>query len=275
MATRLALAQMLVEGGQKDRNLTRAAAMIQEAAANGADIVLLPEAMDLGWTHPSALEQAEPVPDGKTFRFLAAAAGDNHIHVCFGLIEKAGDKTYNSAVLIDSDGNLLLHHRKINELEIGHRYYAQGDRLNVCHTRFGTIGLLICADAFAKDRVLSRSLCYMGADILLSPSSWAVPRDHDNTMEPYGGLWERVYRDVAQEFSVWIAGVSNVGVIDAGPWRGHNCIGCSQVTDASGRRIVFGPYGADAETILYVNVDLTERPARGCGWHDHWERQRR
>ncbi len=273
MTFTLALAQMIVKGGDKARNLAHATEMIQEAARAGADLVLLPEAMDLGWTHPSALTQADPIPDGETCLRLRTAARDHRVFVCSGLTEKAGDKIYNAAVLIDAAGNLLLRHRKLNELEIGHPYYQQGDRLNVCQTKFGTIGLMICADAFAKDQVLTRSLCYMGADIILSPSAWAVPPNHDNEREPYGGTWERVYCPVAKEYAVWIAGVSNVGTMTAGPWEGHNCIGCSQVVDPTGKQVVFGPYGAEAETILYVSVQPVERPTRGCGWFHYWAQQ--
>ncbi len=270
MTFTLALAQMLVKGGDRAGNLARATRMIREAGAAGADLVLLPETMDLGWTHPSALSEAAPIPDGETYQCLRSAARENGVFVCSGLVERDGENIYNAAVLIDAEGRHLLRHRKLNELEIGHPYYQQGDRLNVCPTPFGTIGLMICADAFAKDQALTRSLCYMGADVILSPSAWAVPPDHDNEKEPYGGLWERVYGAVAKEFAVWIAGVSNVGEMTAGPWQGHHCIGCSQVVDPTGRRVVFGPYGADAETILYTEIEITKRPARGSGWFRYW-----
>ena len=62
---KLALLQMHVEGGDRSRNLARAGELIAGAAASGADLALLPEAMDLGWTHPAARQQAEPVPDGE------------------------------------------------------------------------------------------------------------------------------------------------------------------------------------------------------------------
>ena len=58
---KLALAQMNVVGGDRSANLNHAGEMIREAAENGAQVVLLPEAMDLGWTDPSALTDAEPV----------------------------------------------------------------------------------------------------------------------------------------------------------------------------------------------------------------------
>ena len=172
---RLAIIQMYVEGGELDINLKHAVERIGEAAHNGADIALLPEVMDLGWTHSSALKLAYPIPGGMTFNVLAEAARKNKIYVCAGIVEKDGDKIYNTAVLIDNQGNLLIKHRKLNELDIAHDLYEQGDRLNVCHTEFGTIGIHICADAFATEMILSRALGYMGADIILSPSSWAVP----------------------------------------------------------------------------------------------------
>jgi predicted amidohydrolase len=266
----LALIQLPVEGGNRSKNLAEAEAAVARAVREGAQVVLLPEAVDLGWTHPSALSEAQPIPEGETCRRLSALARDHRVYVCSGLIEKDGGQVFNSAVLIDPQGRVVLRHRKINELEIGHPYYSLGDRLNVYRTEFGTIGLLICADAFAKDQALLRSLAYMGADVILSPSSWAVKADHDNQKEPYGGLWRGVYIPVAKEFSVWIASASNVGWMTAGPWEGWKAIGCSMVVDHRGEVVTSGPYGVDAGAILHVTVDPVRRPAQGNGWFSHW-----
>ena len=59
----LALAQMLVTPGDVAGNLARAEQRIASAAAQGADIVLLPEALDCGWAHPSARELAGAIPE--------------------------------------------------------------------------------------------------------------------------------------------------------------------------------------------------------------------
>jgi predicted amidohydrolase len=251
---RLAMAQMLVEGGKKAENLARAEKRIAEAAANGAKVVLLPEALTLGWTHPSASTGAEPVPEGEGCQRLAQAARTHQVYVCGGIIERAETDVFNSAVLLGPDGQLLLHHRKINELDIGREYYEPGDRLLVCRTPLGPFGVMICADAFAPGQVLSRSLAMMGAKIILSPCAWAVPADHDNHREPYGQLWRDHYAPVARDFGIWIAGASNVGVLDQGPWAGRKCIGCSLLMGPGGKEIMMGPYGADAETILYANI---------------------
>jgi len=263
---KLAVVQMSVECGNREKNLRHAEELIAAAAANGAAVALLPEAMDLGWTHPTAADQASAIPTGDTCRALRSAAWKHKIFVCAGLIERDRDTTYNSAVLISRTGKVLLHHRKLNELEIGFPYYGQGNMLNVAHTELGAIGLLICADANAEHYCLSRALCYMGADIILSPAAWAVPPGHDNVKEPYGDTWRRSYVPIAREYKVWYCGASNVGPICGGPWDGWKDIGCSLVIDPDGREVVQGPYGENAETILYVDVELKPRPARGCAW---------
>ncbi len=263
---RLALVQMYVEPGSLQKNLDHAKELISEAAISGADVVLLPEVMDLGWTHPSARQLADSVPGGVACSVLCKAAIDNNVFLCAGIVEKEGDNIYNCAVIIDNHGKVLIKHRKLNELDIAHSVYDQGDRLNVCQTPWGTFGLLICADANANDHVLTRSLGYMGADVILSPSSWAVPPDHDNVKEPYGDTWRKAYMPVAKEFGVWIASASNVGPVTEGPWKNWNCIGCSLVVAPDGVELLMGPYGKTAEKILYCNINPIPRPARGTGW---------
>lgn len=268
---KLALVQMKVIGGDRKANLDHAKEMIDEAVANKADVILLPEAMDLGWTDPSALTEAQPIPEGQTSQLLIRLAKKHGVFICSGLIEKDGDKVYNSAIIVDPSGKIILTHRKINELDIGHPYYALGHKLNVCQTPFGTIGLLICADANMNNQTLTRSLAYMGADVILSPSSWAVPADHSNVEDPYGSTWENAYMPVAKDFAIWIASSSNVGKMTAGPWKNWNGIGCSLVIDPKGEIAMKGPYGADADTILYVDIDPVPRPAQGTDWNEYWK----
>ena len=271
---KVAMVQMEVEAGKLDANLARAKERIATAAQHGAKIALLPEVMDLGWTDPSARELAYEIPDGKTCKALRDAAKQNNIYVCAGIVEKDGDKRYNAAVIIDPAGEVILKHRKLNELDIAHDVYAQGDGLNVVHTPLGTMGLYICADATASGNALSEALGYMGADLILSPSAWAVPPDYDNVATPYGGTWRNVYEPVSSRFNLWVISVSNVGKIEKGPWKDWDCIGSSLVYDADGKEVLQGPFGAKADTILYVDVTLKDRPARGTAWHDYWGKQR-
>lgn len=245
---------MRVEGGCKEANLRRATDRIAEAVGQRAQVVVLPEAMNLGWTHPYARTSADEIPGGLSCEMLCQAARRHRVYVCAGLAERAGDKLFNSAILIEPGGKVILHHRKLNELDIGRELYAIGDRLGVAPTPFGTFGVMICSDAFAPGQVISRTLGLMGADIILSPCAWAVPAEHDNQQEPYGKLWLDNYCPVARDFGLWIFGVSNVGWLTDGPWKGRKCIGCSLAIGPGGKQVVMGPYGEAAETILYVDI---------------------
>lgn len=144
---RIGMAQMLVAGGQPAANLDRADEAIRAAGSKGCRLIVLPECMDLGWTDPSARRLAQAIPGPHSER-LAQSAKQTGMFVVAGLVERAGDQLYNAAVLIDPRGQILLVHRKINELDIAHDLYAIGDRLAVAQTELGTLGISICADNF-------------------------------------------------------------------------------------------------------------------------------
>jgi predicted amidohydrolase len=249
---RLTIGQMLVEPGNKAANLARAERCVLES--RDTDVVLLPEALTLGWTHPSALTEADAIPDGPSCQRLRAAARKRGVFVCAGLVERDSDKIFNAAVLIDPSGRVLIHHRKIYELDIAHSLYSRGDRLSVVETPFGRIGVMICADGFSPGQSISRSLALMGARYILSPCAWAVPAEHDNDREPYGKLWVDNYGVVTKAFEVTIAGASNVGPITAGPWQCRKCIGNSLVIGPGGQELGRGPYGENAETMVRVEI---------------------
>jgi predicted amidohydrolase len=267
---RIGLGQILVEGGRAGANIARAVAMVRRAAEAECQIVVLPECLDAGWTHPAAVELAEPIP-GRTSDALASAAAAHSMYLVAGLTEREGDRIYNAAVLIGPEGRILLQHRKLNELDIAHSLYANGDRLGVAHTPLGTLGVTICADNFPESLVFGHALARMGCQLLLSPCAWAVDADHDNGREPYGDLWRRAYSELARLYDMPVIGVSNVGWLDAGPWRGRKCIGCSLAVGAGGTVLAQGPYGEAAQALVAVDVELrppmkgqttqTDRPA--------------
>jgi predicted amidohydrolase len=259
---RIGMAQILVEGGQPTANLDRAKTFIRNAAAKGCRLVVLPECMDLGWTDPSARRLAQPIP-GPHSQQLADSAIQTGMFVVAGLVERAGDRLYNSAVLIDPRGEILLLHRKINELEIAHDLYSTGDRLAVAHTELGTLGISICADNFPNSLAIGHVLARMGAQMLLSPSAWAVDADHDNQVNPYGERWRNSFGELGRLHDLPVIGVSNVGWLSAGPWKGRKAIGCSLATNHRGEVQAEGPYGESAEALILV--DVAPRQLRATG----------
>ncbi len=247
---------MLVLPGDVSGNLARAGERIAKAAARGADLVLLPETLDCGWAHPSARHLAGTIPDGDSCRFLRLAAQQHGVFVCAGLVERAAGHLFNAAVLIDPRGQVVLQHRKINELDFARELYSVGDHLGVVETPWGKAGLMICADAFAPGQVISRTLGLMGARFILSPCAWAVPADHDNQREPYGQLWLDNYGPVAREFGLTIAGCSNVGPVTAGAWAGRKCIGNSLVCSPLEPIAARGAYGDTADEIVLLRANV-------------------
>ncbi len=261
---RLAMIQMRVDGGDAAANRKRALDRIESAARQGATIAVLPEALNLGWTHPSASGEAESISDSSTLKLLSGAAKAHRMWICFGMVERDGPCVFNAAFLLNAAGEIVLRHRKIHELDIGRPFYSVGDRLGVAESPWGRIGIMICADGFAPGLVISRSLGLMGARIILSPCAWAVPAD------PYGRLWQESYGPVAQDFQLWIAGVSNVGAITAGPWAGRKCNGGSLLVGPTGDPFLQGDYGDAADAILMAELSTGPVPiAAGTGTLTH------
>ena len=254
MATvRVGMAQILVEPGAPERNLERATAAVGELASRGCVVVVLPECLDLGWTHASAHDLAQPVP-GPTTAVLAEAARRHGVLVAAGITERAGPLIHNSAVLLSAEGVVLLHHRKIHELDFARALYTPGTALAVADTTVGRVGLDICADTSAASVGLGHALGLMGARLLVSPSAWAVPPDHDNLATPYGAEWVLPYREVATAHTMAVVGVSNVGPVVGGDWDGWRCIGASLAVGPDGEILVQGAYGV--EQLIAVDVPV-------------------
>ncbi|NLF29419.1 MAG: carbon-nitrogen hydrolase family protein [Planctomycetes bacterium] len=264
----IGLGQMTVLGGEPEINLATAERFIADAAARGCTVIVLPECLDLGWTHGSALTLAEPIP-GPASERLCDAARRCGIHVVAGLVEREGRRCHNAAVLIDPEGTILLKHRKINELEIAHHLYGLGTRLETAVTGFGVVGIPICADCLPASTVLGHSLARMGAQLLLSPCAWAVPTTWDNAATPYGGTWNASYGELARLYRMTVVGVSNVGRLADGPWAGRPCIGASRAVGPDGALLLECAFGPDAEELRTVTVPVVAPDRRGTGLSEH------
>ena len=101
--------------------------------------------------------------------------------------------------------------------------------------------------------------------MILSPSAWAVDADHDNAKDPYGKLWLDSYSELAGLYDVTVIGVSYVGWITNGPWRGRKVIGCSLAVGPGGKVLARGPYGEGATALIPVEVQLRPPIEKGTG----------
>jgi predicted amidohydrolase len=258
---KLGLCQLLIEGGEPDRNIERASKMIEEASTRGCDIALLPEAMDFAWTHPSAIEHSEPIPGAYSNAF-SALAKKHHIYICVGLTEETEGKNFNSAILIDRQGEIILKYHKINLLQIEFPFYQIGGTLNVVDTEFGRIGVNICSDNYEDGLVIGHTLARMGAQVILSPSSWTVDFSITETDDPYHEKWLGPYSELARLYGITVVGTTSVGYIVGGPYEGRKSIGCSLAVMHTGE-VVQGHFNEFAGELIDLEIDIPEIKNRG------------
>jgi len=258
---KLGLAQLLVEGGEPDRNMERAVRMIPEAASQACEIVLLPETFDFAWTHPSALKESEPIP-GKYSNILCREALNHKLYICAGLTENLNDKNYNTAILINPDGEIILKYHKINLLEVEFPYYEVGNKIEVIDTEFGRIGVNICADNYMDGLAIGHALARMGAQLILSPSSWTVDYSITEEMDPYKDKWVRPYSILAKLYNLVIVGTTSVGYIVGGPYEGKKSIGCSLGVNDQGI-VVQGNFNEFAGELITASLVIPEREEKG------------
>ena len=255
------MGQLLVEGGEPERNLKRAEAMIRLAAGRKCDIILLPETLDLAWTHPSAKTEARPIP-GPYSDILCRSARDNNIYVCAGLTEKSDDLVYNTAILISPSGEIILKYHKINLLVVEQDFYAVGKVLSAIDTPFGVIGVNICADNYIDSLDIGHTLARMGSQIILSPSSWTVDYSITEGSDPYGEKWFRPFHTLAGAHDLVIISATSVGYIVGGPYSGKKMVGCSLAVGMHGT-IAKGAHNELAGELVLASIEVPERTEKG------------
>ncbi|HEY1763583.1 MAG TPA: carbon-nitrogen hydrolase family protein [Opitutaceae bacterium] len=142
---------------------------VDAVAKDKPDIVCLGEEMLLAGSSKPYLSVAEEIP-GPSTRRLGEVARKYHTYLVAGLTEREGHAAYNTAVLIDRQGNVAGKYHKVylprEEVEGG---LTPGVGCPVFKTDFGTVGLMICWDAEYTDP--ARAMGVEGAEILFVPAA--------------------------------------------------------------------------------------------------------
>jgi predicted amidohydrolase len=140
---------------------------IARAVPQNADVILLPEGISVVGTPNTYVEVSEPVP-GPTTKALGEVARARKAWIVAGIYEREGNAVYNTAVLLNREGELAGKYRKVylprEEVERG---LTPGVNFPVFDTDFGKVGLMICYDVFFP--YPARQLATQGADLLLMP----------------------------------------------------------------------------------------------------------
>ena len=141
--------------------------LIANAAKQHADLVVLGETIPSVGVKRAPHELAEAVP-GPTTDYFGRLAKKNHTHIVLSLYEREAHLVYNTAVLIDAEGELIGKYRKVclphGEVEKG---IAPGKEYPVFQTTFGKVGLMVCYDGFFPE--VARELSNRGAEVIAWP----------------------------------------------------------------------------------------------------------
>ena len=226
---RVAMCQIVCLDGDRRGNFARTENAIREAKEAGADLACLPETAIYGWVNPDAHTRACPIP-GEDSQRLCELARRYEVFLCAGLAEKDGERLYDSALLIDDAGRILLKQRKIILLEwLMTPPYSPGQEVKVVQTRLGRIGILICADTHGQ-WILKR-MAELQPDLELVPYGYAAQED---AWPDHGRELERVVRNAAITIGAPVVGTNLVGQITHGPWTGRTYGGHSAAADRTG-----------------------------------------
>ena len=252
-------------------NLQATLAKVEQAAANGANIVCTQELFATEYfcqsEHHDNFRLAETIPGDTTeaFQCLAKRCG---IVIIVSLFEKRSAGVYhNSAAVIDADGSLLGIYRKMHipddPLYNEKFYFTPGDLgFRAWDTRFGKIGVLICWDQWYPEA--ARLTAMQGAELLFYPTAigW-----HPSEKEKYGeqqrDAWQTIQRSHAVANGCFVASVNRVGHETPVGGDGIEFWGGSFVAGTSGE--ILSQAGLD-ESVLLLEVDLGKVDVTRIHW---------
>ena len=182
---RIASASVITDKWEKETNWLRVEKMVTRAAIEGgANVVITPEGALDGYVINEVNSKSEkdnnivdrffnlgePI-DGPYIQKASALADELNIYFVFGFLEREDKNLYNTAILIDPDGDIIGRYRKTHFAQgytINPESYKAGDEFPVFQTSFGKVGILICYDRQLPEP--ARILTLKGAEILFIPS---------------------------------------------------------------------------------------------------------
>lgn len=257
---KIACVQMEPVVGQKERNVRHTLDCIEEAAGEGAGLIVLPELCNSGYVFNSreeAFALAEEVSGGPTCRVWMDAARKQGLYLVAGIAERDGEVLYNAAVAIGPSG-FLGKFRKVHLWNEENLFFEPGNLgFPVFKTPLGRIATFICYDGWFPE---SYRLCALqGADIVCIPTNWVPIPGQASHREAMANI---LVMAAAHANSIFVAAADRVGVE-----RGQPFIGQSLIVSYTGWPIG-GPASPDRQEIIYAEANLADA-RRMRNWNEY------
>ena len=256
-------------------NLETAEKMVREAAASGAQVILLPELFENRYfcqeRNYNSYKLALPLRENPAVCRFRRVAQELRIVLPVSFFERDGNTTYNSVAMIDADGSVLGVYRKTH-IPDDHFYqekfyFTPGNTgFQVWDTAFGKIGVGICWDQWFPEA--ARCMALLGAQILLYPTAIGSEPIIECDSMPH---WRRCMQGHAAANVVPVIAANRIGREEVKPSKDNNnqasaldFYGSSFLTDETGE--ILASAGREEEKILLHTYDLDAIEEMRFGW---------
>lgn len=271
---RVAAVQLRCSPSLKE-NLRHVEELVRSAAAQGAQLVLLPEL----WERPYFCQErryeyyqyALPVEKNPAVQLGRSLAQELQIVLPISFFERDVNQLYNSIACIDADGTVLGVYRKTH-IPDDHFYqekfyFKPGDSgFKVFATRYGNIGIGICWDQWFSET--ARCLALNGAELLLYPTAIGSEPILATDSMPH---WRRVMQGHSAANLMPVVAANRIGLEQVEPCAANGgqrsaleFYGSSFMTDGTGALIQDA--GRDEEEILLADYDLDALAEDRLSW---------
>lgn len=259
----------------REENVQAAEKAVRQAAASGAQIILLPELFETWYfcqeRNYDSYGLATTVWENPAVKRMKELAAQLKVVLPVSFFERAGNVTYNSVAVIDADGELLGVYRKTH-IPDDHFYqekfyFTPGNTgFQVWHTAYGRIGVGICWDQWFPEA--ARCMSLMGAELLLYPTAIGSEPIIECDSMPH---WRRCMQGHAAANVVPVIAANRIGEERVSPTKENNnqssslvFYGSSFITDETGE--VLKDAGRTEEGVILHTFDLDAAEEMRFSW---------
>lgn len=258
-----------------EENINKADKMVRDAAASGANIILLPELFERQYfcqeRRYEYYDFAKSVEENDAVNHFKKLAKELSVVIPVSFYEKDVNVLYNSVAVIDADGTVLGVYRKTH-IPDDHFYqekfyFTPGNTgFKVWNTKYGTIGVGICWDQWFPET--ARAMAVQGAELLFYPTAIGSEPIIECDSMPH---WRRCMQGHAGSNLMPVIAANRIGLESVEPCKENamqssslNFYGSSFMTDETGELLETA--SRDKEEILIHTYDLDEIAANRLSW---------
>ena len=256
-------------------NIANAEGLVRKAAADGAQIILLPELFERQYfcqeRQYEYYEFAKPVEENDAVKHFAKVAEELKVVLPISFYEKDGKRLFNTVAILDADGTNLGIYRKTHIPDDHYYqekfYFTPGDTgFKAFKTRYGTIGVGICWDQWFPET--ARSMAVKGAELLFYPTAIGSEPILSVDSMPH---WRRCMQGHSASNLMPVIAANRVGLEEVTPCEANGnqksalkFYGSSFITDGAGE--VIRSMDRDSEGVITAEFDLDELERERFSW---------